>query len=468
MRVQSLRELRWRSEANIERIAFETGRQLGEMYPDPKSVSQKLYDRAVRSLPGGNTRTTVFMKPYPIYAARGEGCRVFDVDGNGFIDCINNFTSLIHGHAHPVLIEAATRQLALGSAFGMPTESEVELAELIASRLSSVDQVRFTNSGTEAVMMGLKAARAFTGRPKIAKCEGAYHGSYDYAEVSLDPTPDIWGRNAPVSVAYAKGTPEKVLSDVVAIPFNDPEAAVSLIREHGAELACVLVDPMPNRAGLAPADKAYLEALRQVTREVGALLIFDEVITFRVGYCGAQGVWGIDPDLTTLGKIIGGGFPVGAVGGRKDVMAVFDPRSGKPALPHGGTFSANPVTMRAGLASMELLDQAAFARLDEIGSAVRSGIDDGFRRHGVAGGTVGLGSLLKVHFADRPVRDYRSAYLTDAEASRQAAFHRALINRGVLSAPNGLMALSTPMTDADIDAIVNAASAVLAEMSAIT
>ena len=318
------------------------------MYPDSNSSSQKMYDRALASLPGGNTRTTVFMKPYPIYAARGEGCRVWDLDGNVYIDCINNFTSQIHGHAHPALIKAATAQLALGSAFGLPTESEVDLAELLASRLPSVEQVRFANSGTEAVMMALKAARAHTGRPKIAKCEGAYHGSYDYAEVSLDPTPEAWGRNAPVSVAYAKGTPDNVLADVVTIPFNDTEAAVSLIREHGPELACVLVDPMPNRAGLAPADRAYLEALRKVTREVGALLIFDEVITFRLGYRGAQGIWDIDPDLTTLGKIIGGGFPVGAIGGRKDVMAVFDPRPGKPALPHGGTFSANPVTMRAG------------------------------------------------------------------------------------------------------------------------
>src|SRR5271168_4990332 len=253
------------------------------MYPDPTSRSHQLYDRALSSLPGGNTRPTVYMKPYPIYAERGEGCRVWDVDGNSYIDCINNFTSLIHGHAHPQLIEAATKQLAIGSAFGLPTASEVDLAELIAQRLPSVEQVRFTNSGTEAVMMALKAARAFTGRPKIAKCEGAYHGSYDYAEVSLDPTPDTWGRNAPVSVAYARGTPEKVLSDVLTIPFNDAEAAVSLIREHGAELACVLVDPMPKRAGLAPADTEYLEALRRITREVGALLIFDEVITFRLG-----------------------------------------------------------------------------------------------------------------------------------------------------------------------------------------
>jgi glutamate-1-semialdehyde 2,1-aminomutase len=435
------------------------------MYPDPKSVSGTLYDRALASLPGGNSRTTVFMKPYPIYAARGEGCRVWDVDGNQYIDCINNFTSLIHGHAHPSLIEAATRQLALGSAFGLPTESEIDLAELLASRLPSVDQVRFTNSGTEAVMMALKAARAFTGRPKIAKCEGAYHGTYDYAEVSLDPAPEAWGRNAPVSVAYARGTPDNVLADVVTIPFNDVEAAVSLIREHGRELACVLVDPMPNRAGLAPADKAYLQGLRHITREIGALLIFDEVITFRLGYGGAQGVWDIDPDLTTLGKIMGGGFPVGAVGGHKEFMAVFDPRSGKPALPHGGTFSANPVTMRAGLAAMELLDEAAFVRLDAIGAAVRSGIDQAFRHAGVPGGTVGLGSLLKVHFTDRPIRDYRSAYPAEQEVRRQAIFNRGLLNRGVLAAGYGLMALSTPMTDADIDIIVAAASEALAEVA---
>src|SRR4051812_43397291 len=328
------------------------------MYPDPQSASRAMYDRALASLPGGNTRTTVFMKPYPIYAARGEGCRVWDLDGNEYIDCINNFTSLIHGHAHPALVEAARRQLTLGSAFGLPTESEIDLAELLASRLAAVDQVRFCNSGTEAVMMALKAARAFTGRPKIAKCEGAYHGSYDYAEVSLDPTPEAWGGNAPVSVAYARGTPDNVLADVIIIPFNDAEAAVSLIREHGSELAAVLVDPMPNRAGLAPADKSYLEALRSITRDIGALLIFDEVITFRLGYRGAQGLWEIDPDLTTLGKIIGGGFPVGAVAGRKEFMAGFDPKHGQPAPPPGGALFPQPHTMRPGRGGVELLDWA--------------------------------------------------------------------------------------------------------------
>ena len=432
----------------------------------PSSRSRALYARARNSLPGGNTRTTVYMKPHPLYAVRGEGCRVIDVDGVSRIDCINNFTALIHGHAHPALVAAATRQIALGTAFGMPTESEILLAELIATRLASVDHVRFCNSGSEAVMMALKAARAYTGRPKIAKCEGAYHGSYDYAEVSLDPAPEDWGKNAPVSVAYAKGTPPNVLADTLTIPFNDIDAAVSLIREHGPDLACILVDPMPNRAGLVPADKAYLEALRQVSREVGALLIFDEVITFRLGFHGAQGHWGITPDLTTLGKIIGGGFPVGAVAGGAQFMAVFDPTEGKPALPHGGTFSANPVTMTAGLAAMDLLDTTAFDRLDAIGDRLRAGTNDAFARHGVPGRAVGMGSLAKIHFTDRPVRDYRSAYAGPDETARMARFNRGLLDRGVLAAGYGLIALSTPMTDGDIETVLAAISESIADIAA--
>lgn len=430
-------------------------------YPDFASRSNAIYERAKNSLPGGNTRTTVYMKPYPIYAARGAGCRVWDADEVSRIDCINNFTSLIHGHCHPVLVEAATKQLALGTAFGMPTESEVDLAELLCGRMTSVEEIRFSNSGTEAVMMALKAARAFTGRPKIAKCEGAYHGTYDYAEVSLETTPEHWTQGAPASIAYAKGTPKGVTDDVVTIPFNDIDGAVSVIRAHARELACVMIDPMPNRAGLVPADKAFVQALREVTREIGVLLVFDEVIAFRLGHAGAQGVWGVEADLTTFAKIIGGGFPVGATGGRRDVMAVFDPTRGKPALPAGGTFSANPVSMRAGIAGMELLDQAAFAHLDAIGETVRQGIDEAFRREGAEGRTTGLGSLLKVHMTDKPVRDYRSAHLDAAGQKRLTAFVAAMLDEGILMAPNGLMALSTVMRQDDLDAIISAARAAI-------
>jgi glutamate-1-semialdehyde 2,1-aminomutase len=425
-------------------------------YPDDAVQSKSLFARAQASLPGGNTRTTVFMQPFPLYATHGVGCRIWDADGTERIDCINNFTAGIHGHAHPALTEAAQRQLALGSAFGLPTASEIDLAELLCSRIASVDRVRFCNSGSEAVMMALKAARAFTGRPLIAKVEGAYHGSYDYAEVSLDPTPKNWGGNRPNSVPYARGTPASVLSEVVALPFNDPAGAGELIRSAGSELAAVLIDPMPNRAGLVPASQDYIDAVQEAARSVGALVLFDEVITLRLAHGGAQSLWRAAPDLTMLGKIIGGGFPVGAVGGRAEVMAVFDPTAGKPALPHGGTFSGNPVTMRAGLTAMELLDTAAFAHLDALGERLREGLRAVLRDARVPGCVTGAGSLLRFHLIDRDVVDYRSSYLSEAEAALLARAHRALLNRGVLASNTGLMALSTPMSEETIAEIVEA------------
>jgi len=315
--------------------------------------------------------------------------------------------------------------------------------------------------------MVIKAARAFTGRPKIAKCEGAYHGSYDFAEISLDTPPEYWSANDPKPVAYSKGTPEGVLADVVPIPFNDIAASCELIRRHSAGLAAILVDPVPNRAGLVPADRDYLLALRAVADEVGTVLIFDEVITFRLGFNGAQAKFGVTPDLTVFGKIIGGGFAVGAVGGSRKVMAVFDPTHGKPALPHGGTFSANPMTMGAGQVSMTLLDRDAFVYLDRIGDKVRTGIDRAFEKTKMTGRTTGMGSLLRVHFTDRAIRDYRSAYARPDEARKLAAFHRALINRGILVANNGLMALSTPMTDADADEIIASCEAALLDVAAL-
>lgn len=430
-------------------------------YPDDAVQSKSLFERARQSLPGGNTRTTVFMKPFPIYATHGQGFQVWDADGVARIDCINNFTAGIHGHAHPVLIAAAEKQLALGSAFGLPTSSEIDLAELLCARVASVERVRFCNSGSEAVMMAIKAARAFTGRSVIAKVEGAYHGSYDYAEVSLDPSPKTWGSNRPNSVAYARGTPTSVLNEVLTLPFNDAAGASELIRSAGSGLAAVLIDPMPNRAGLVPASQDYIDAVQEAARAVGALVLFDEVISLRLGYRGAQAIWSAEPDLTMFGKIIGGGFPVGAVAGRAEVMAVFDPTAGKPALPHGGTFSANPVTMRAGLAAMELLGEAEFSRLETLGDALREGMRKALSDEGMPGCVTGAGSLLRFHLVDRKVTDYRSSYLSANEAELLASVHKALLDNGVLASSTGLMALSTPMSEDTVAEIVAAFTASL-------
>lgn len=424
--------------------------------------SAALFARALDVMPGGNSRTTVWHAPHPIYAASGSGCRITDVDGKEYLDFLNNYTSMIHGHANPVVSEAVRRQLELGTCFAMPTETEIVLAELLCSRVPGFERVRFTNSGSEAVMMALKAARARTNRPKIAKCEGAYHGSYDFAEVSLDSAPETWGNADPNAVAYTAGTPKSVLNDVIVIPFNRTEEAERILTAHADELACVLIDPMPNRAGLIPATAEFLEMLRRVTRETGMLLVFDEVISFRLGYAGAQGVFGVTPDLTTLAKIIGGGFPIGAVAGSADAMSVFDPRQGKPLAPHGGTFNANPISMVAGTAAMELMTPDAFDHLNTLGTRARDGVARAFDDAGIDGQVTGEGSLLRIHMTSVPLVDYRSARATDAQSRALATVVDFMHAHGVLMAETGMCALSTAMGEAEIDKFVEIFAAALA------
>ena len=430
------------------------------------SKSAQLFARAQHVLPGGNTRTTVYMAPRPPYADSGDGCWITDVDGDRRLDCLNNYTALIHGHAHPAIVAAATERLQRGTSFPLPTPEEIDLAAIIVERLPSADRVRFMNSGSEAVMMAIKGARAFTGRPKIAKFEGAYHGSYDYAEVSLGSTPETWGRlEAPASTAYSRGTPQGVLDDVVVLPFNHTEQTVARIDREAKTLAAVLVDPLPNRVGLMPARRDFLVALRDVTRAHGIVLIFDEVISFRVGYRGAQGAFGVTPDLTTLGKIIGGGFPVGAVAGRAEVMSVFDPTpTGGPAAPHGGTFNANPVTMAAGVAAMNLLDQRAYDRLDDLGAKLRASLSDCFKRSGLPGAVTGMGSLFRLHMTERDLVDYRTARPTPEESARLKDLITTLMTHGVLMSTTGLGCLSTPMADAELESLIETFAATLEEL----
>ncbi len=425
-------------------------------YPDSESKSARLFERARRVLPGGNSRSTIFYPPYPIFARSGKGCRITDVDGVERVDFVNNYTVLIHGHAHPEVTAAVTAQLELGAGFAHPTEAEVKLAELLTSRVPSFERVRFVNSGSEAVMNAVKAARAFTGRPKIAKCEGVYHGSYDYVEVSLDSSAPDWGEDTPVSVPYARGTPPNVLSDVVVLPFNDVEQSERILTAHAAGLAAVVVDVMPNRAGLIPATPEYLRMLREVTRRHGMVLILDEVISLRLGYQGGQTEFGVDPDLTTMGKVIGGGLPVGAVAGREEVMAMFDHSHGKAPLPHGGTFNGNPLTMVAGHAAMSLMTEEAFARLATLGEKARSQLSEAFRIAGVEGRITGKASLFMIHLKDKPLTTYRDAFKSPEEQQLLAGVHRHFLNNGIIIAAGGLGALSTPMTEAEIDQLSEA------------
>ncbi len=402
-------------------------------------------------MPGGNTRTSLFWPPHQIYAAFGSGTRVVDVDGVERIDWNNNFTALIHGHAHPAIVERVREQLDRGLCVGMATESEIALAELICSRVPSIEHIRFANSGTEAVLATIKAARAYTLRPKIAKCEGVYHGTSDLMEISNASSPREWGEEAaPTSVPMSRGTPEGVLKDIVILPFNNTDASERLLNRHAEELAAVIIDPMPVRSGLIPAKREYLDMLRKFTHRNNSVLIFDEVLTFRLGYHGAQTVFGCEPDLTALGKIIGGGMPVGAVAGNKNIMAVFDPRDGFAAW-HGGTFNGNPTTMVAGLACMELLTAEAIARLDKLGELARRRVREAFDAAGIPGQVTGAGSLFRIHCTDRPLSSYRSFYPSPEEAQSLEWVMVYLLNHGHLMTKMGTAALSTVTTEAEID-----------------
>ncbi len=425
------------------------------MTTQPKPKSLALHERARKVMPGGNTRSIVWQSPYPAYAASGQGAYVTDVDGNRSLDLINNYYTLIHGHARPEVVAAIAGQAALGTCFSMPTEREIELAELLCERVRSFEEIRFSNTGTDAVMFALKGARALTGRPMIAKCEGAYHGAYEPVEVSFETSPEQWG-NRPARIAYSKGTPEKMLADVAVIPFNRTEESLSILSDHAKDLAAILVDPMPARIGPIAARKDYLEALRGFCDKHGIVLVFDEVACFRAGYRGMQGILGVDPDMTTLGKIIGGGLPVGAVAGKREVMRVFDPSRGKPDAPQSGTFSANPMTMAAGFASMKLMTPEAYDRLAVLGARAAKGIAKIFAAEKADMQLAGYGSLYRFHMHRRELVDYRSSHASAEESSRMADLSRRLFYKGFMTTGNGSLALSTAMTEADIDSFVSA------------
>ncbi|MGE0717155.1 MAG: aspartate aminotransferase family protein [Alphaproteobacteria bacterium] len=420
------------------------------------AASDALYERALEVMPGGSTRATLFFPPHPPYARHGAGAAIMDVDGNRLLDFTNNFFSAIHGHANPAVVRAIAETAAKGVSFGLPTETEVLLAEHICARSPAFEQIRFSNSGSEAVVTAIKAARAATGRPAIAKIEGAYHGSYDHVEVSLDSRPANWGDATPINTKYARGTPDAVLADTVVIPFNDVDACIRILETHGARLAGVLLDPLPSRVGLIPATAEFVKALRETTRRLGILLIVDEIVCFRLSHGGAHPLWDLDPDLVTLGKVIGGGLPIGAVAGKRAYMEMFDVRPGKAPVPHGGTFTANPVTMAAGLASLEQLDPAAYDHLNGLGERLREGIARAIAAAGAPAQVTGMGSLFRIHPHARPIADYRSSYPTDAEKALLTRLHARLLESGFLVTPNLSGALSTPMTAADVDALAAA------------
>lgn len=413
----------------------------------PGEASARLAQRARGLFPGGITRNTVDRDPDLYYIGWGKGAYLHDVDGRRLLDLNNNFTTLIHGHAFAPVVDAVTKVLRDGTCFSNPTPHEIALAELLCERIPSVEQVRFVNTGTEAVMFAVKAARAITGRPAIAKIEGAYHGAYDWAEVGQVGTPSTWGAaDAPAPVPSYYGQPASVFEDVVLLRFNDVEAAVSRIKQHAGRLSCILIDPVPSRAGLMEPDPAFLAAISKVARQHGILVIADEVLNLRQSYRGASDRFSLIPDLTTMGKIIGGGFPIGAIGGSRNAMAVF----GSSHLSQGGTFSANPISMVAGLAAMKAMTREQFDYLEGLGDDLRARLKQSIEKSGAPFSVTGSASLFRIHPKPNPPREYREAYLNPDEDRIMTQLDHFMKENGVLMPKGAASSLSTAMNADDI------------------
>lgn len=425
---------------------------------DESPKSALAFKQALEVMPGGNTRHSVLYSPYPKYMKKGEGCYLTDIDGVSRIDCVNNLSSLIHGHSNPAVVQAVQAQSANLLSVGAPTQVEVDLARILVDRVSSVEQVRFTNSGSEAMMFACRVARAVTGRSKLAKVEGAYHGSYDAVEFSLDPNPSNWGPlESPAAVAATSGLTRGVQADTVVLPINEVDATREILRECEKDLAGIIIDPLVSRMGFVSASREWLAMIQDFARQSGAALILDEVFSFRLSYGGSQELFGLEPDLSVFGKVIGGGLPIGAVGGSRRFMQAFDHTGGSCAVSHSGTFFANPLSMVAGRAALDQLTPSALNRLNNLGNRLRQGLTQALKATGVPGHVTGAGSLAAITLGSCRPRNYRDWHQNVQSGSLQksANLHRQMMATGVQIVPIGGYILSTAMSEPVIDEVID-------------
>ena len=414
--------------------------------------SQNFQKQAEKYLPGGSSRGTAFFEPYPTYFNKGLGKYVYDVDNNKYLDYMINATSLILGHSHPKVVKAIQNQTIQGTAFSGPTESQIELAKILCNNIPSMDLIRFTNSGTEATMMAIRAARAYTKKTKLVKIEGGYHGSHEYVSVSVYPKKSDLKSSNIESILEYPGQSQSLKNDVLVIPYNNISEAEKVLLQNQKEIACLIIEPVSSQFGYLPAKIEYLKAIRDLTKKLHIVLIFDEIQSFRLSKSGAQGVMNISPDLTTFGKIIGGGTPIGAFGGSHEIMSQFDPTSDS-FLQHSGTFNANPISMVAGKTVLENLTQSDYSRMNELGGILRKNLADLFFELNIEAQVTGIGSLFGVHFTNNEITDYASVINSNIEINKY--FFINLLNQGILLQSKFYGALNVLSNESDINTLLD-------------
>jgi glutamate-1-semialdehyde 2,1-aminomutase len=410
-----------------------------------ESRSKIIYEKARKLMPGGVNSPVRAFEPYPFFTSRAKGSKLYDVDGNVYIDYCMAYGPLLLGHAHPKIIEAVKEQLEKGTMYGTPTDAEVRLAELVTSVVPCMEMVRLVNTGTEATMHAIRAARGYTGRDKIVKFEGCYHGAHDYVLVKAGSGATTFG--APTSL----GVPEDTTKNTIVLPFNNIEALEKAVSQNRDQIAAVIVEPIIGNAGVILPKDGYLQTIRKITEEEGIVLIFDEVITgFRLALGGAQEYYGIVPDMATLGKIMGGGFPIAAFGGKKEIMELISPL-GK--IYQASTFSGNPISVTAGLVTLNILIEnrnTLYKLVEQMGDRIRKGLLDIVTDAKIPAQVNGVASMFQIFFSDQPVIDYTTAKSSDK--AKFMRYQRELMKQGVFIPPSQFETcfISTAHTDEDV------------------
>jgi len=415
-------------------------------YVSKTSKSKALYERAKKVLPAGVSYGIRYFEPYPFYTAKAKGSKLYDADGNEYIDFWLGHTALILGHSPPAVVDAVKRQLENGTHYGTSHEPEIKLAEQVVKMVSGAEMVRFANSGTEANMYATRLARAYTGRSKVAKFEGGWHGGYDALHV---------GVHYPFNIPESAGLTAGALQDTILLPFNDLEGVEEKLNDK--KVASIVIEPVLGAGGGIPVEKEFLKGLREFCDEKEILLVFDEVITgFRLAPGGAQQYYGVVPDITVFGKILGGGFPIGAFCGCREIMERLDSLLHKRPYYsfHGGTFAANPITMTAGLATLKILEDGRLInKLNMLGDNIREQLREIFEANGVDVQVTGVGSIFNTHFTKEEVRDANAAFRADR--NKLVDYNLKLIENGVFFLPTHTGALSTAHSEADVQKLVS-------------
>jgi glutamate-1-semialdehyde 2,1-aminomutase len=438
------------SSQTSSQISDQIEKKIVDDYREKFPMSRARHDRLIKYIPGGATRSLSYFKPYPLHISHGKGAYVFTHEGHKLLDVTNAYGALVHGHGDPDVVRAVQEGIEQGSQYSTPTDGQYALAKLLCERVPGFERVRFVNSGTEATMFAMRTARAFTGRDKILKMTGGFHGTHDSVAASTKKN------------VITAGIPSGMTQDMLEVPFNDGQALERAVRENADALAAVIMEPFLGAGGVVLPEPGFLELARRVTAEHKVLLIFDEIFSYRVDTGGCQKLFDVMPDLTCVGKVVGGGLPIGVFGGKAEYMNIYCHEQTATPLYHSGTFNGYETVMQAGFAALSKFDKTAVAAINRLGDRFQAGLLKSFEENGLKLQANQIGSLLNLHFVNQPIT--RAEQVQESVEQLHGLMHLSLLNKDVFTIPRGLFILSTVITDSEIDVLVDKIDTTLKEL----